>query len=102
MGYQISRLKKKDKKVDELQLLRELKRSKASLPVGADRGGLTFIKPEFLQWLCAIEESIKKHLDETAYRKYGKGWVRVCLPTTNVPSLNECPTNLGYTRQHSV
>jgi len=76
------RLKKKGKE-EELQLLKALRRSKASkitLPIGAqflDRGGLTFIKPEFLQWICEVENSIKKNLNQNGYQKYGKNIFRV-------------------------
>ena len=55
---------------DELQLLKALKRpqwSKVTLPPGAqylDRGSLTFMKAEFLSWMCEVEESIKKILNQ--------------------------------------
>ena len=71
------------KSEDELQLLKALKRSQVSkitIPAGAqylDRGGLTFMKPEFLPWICEIEESIKNFLNQRGYQKYGKHIFRV-------------------------
>ena len=70
------RLKKRDKREeleDELQLLKALRRpqwSMVTLPRGAqylDRGGLTFMKAEFLPWMCEVEESIKKILNQKGY-----------------------------------
>ena len=88
------RLTKKDKKSeDELQLLNTLKRSQASkitLPAGAqylDRGGLTYIKPEFLEWISEVEESIRKHLNQKGYQKYGKNIFRVSKITTVLNSI---------------
>lgn len=103
------RSKKKGQKIeDELQLLKALRRSHASkitLPVGAqclDRGGLTFIKPEFLQWICEVEESIKKKLNQTGYQKYGKNIFRVGKPMTYVRIIQFSVFYIGYTGQCCV
>ena len=77
----------------ELQLLTALKRSpesKSSLPAGArylDRGGLTFVHSSLLPWAQALEASIKQHMNQAGYKKYGKQIFKVFilyLPIKNV------------------
>lgn len=69
----------------QLDLLNSLKRpnaGKATLPSGAqylDRGGLTFMQPSLLPWLCAVEKSMKMFLNQEGYKKYGKDIFSVSL-----------------------
>ena len=35
-------------------------------------GGLTFMQPELLPWLYAVEGSMKMYLNQDGYKKYGK------------------------------
>ena len=72
------KLSNTDTHVQQLHLLLLLKRpnsTKDSLPLGAqylDRGGLTFVQPHLLPWLNAVEASMKLHLCQSVYTKYGK------------------------------
>ena len=61
--------------LDLLLLLQRPNSTKDSLPLGAqylDRGGLTFVQPHLLPWLNAVEASMKLHLCQSGYIKYGK------------------------------
>ena len=72
------KLSNTDTHVQQLDLLLLLQRpnsTKDSLPLGAqylDRGGLTFVQPHLLPWLNAVEASMKLHLCQSGYTKYGK------------------------------
>ena len=67
----------------EMELLTALKcgmDEKGKLPIGTqllDRGGLTYMKPEFISWVRALESSMKECLNQRGYQKFGKNIFKV-------------------------
>lgn len=74
---------KKELVESDLKLLKSMRlpqEAKVTLPIGAqllDRGGLTFVKSEFLPWIRAVEASMKRFLNRNGYQRYGKNIFKV-------------------------
>ena len=63
------------KKLTLLTVMKLPSECKKALPIGLqflDRGGLTFVKDEFIPWMMAMEKSFVTYLNQKKYQTYEK------------------------------